>query len=186
VTLSSNGPGWYHRVPVAAVALGSNGPPMSMRPLLLWVTDKWTGYETNQEVTAMTLSSNRPGWYHLVPIAALGLWQEDRIWNYLTWRARWERHAINRGCSKDTSSNMQAGPVTEGSKKWRYLWKDEKLISSIFGRDHNLLVVSKYLCESVPLCACEVGLIGKSLLWPFTCNSPRWYHSNSRRCYDPE
>jgi hypothetical protein len=34
---------------------------MSIRPLLLWVTDKWAGYETNQEVTAMTLSSNRPG-----------------------------------------------------------------------------------------------------------------------------
>jgi hypothetical protein len=27
------------------------------------------------------------------------------------------QHAINRCCSKDTFSNMQAGPVTVGSKK---------------------------------------------------------------------
>jgi hypothetical protein len=43
------------------VALGSNRPPMSMRLLLLWVTDKWASYETNQEVTVVTLSSNGPG-----------------------------------------------------------------------------------------------------------------------------
>jgi hypothetical protein len=34
-------------VPVIAVALGSNGPRMSIHPLLLWVTNKWAGYETN-------------------------------------------------------------------------------------------------------------------------------------------
>jgi hypothetical protein len=27
------------------------------------------------------------------------------------------QHAIDRGCLKDTFSNMQAGPVTVGSKK---------------------------------------------------------------------
>jgi hypothetical protein len=27
------------------------------------------------------------------------------------------QHAIDRGCSKDTFGNMQAGPVTVGSKK---------------------------------------------------------------------
>jgi hypothetical protein len=32
-------------VPVSVVALGSNGAPMSMRSLLLGVTDKWVGYD---------------------------------------------------------------------------------------------------------------------------------------------
>jgi hypothetical protein len=59
-------------VPITAVALGSNGLPMSMRLLLLWVTDKWAGYEANREVIVVTLSSNGPGCYHLVPVAALG------------------------------------------------------------------------------------------------------------------
>jgi hypothetical protein len=45
---------------------------MSIRLLLLWVTDKWVGYETNREVTTVTLSSNGPELYHRVPVAALG------------------------------------------------------------------------------------------------------------------
>jgi hypothetical protein len=47
-------------VSVAAVALDSNGPPMSMCPLLLWVTDKWVGYETNLEVAAVPPMSMCP------------------------------------------------------------------------------------------------------------------------------
>jgi hypothetical protein len=30
------------------------------------------------------------------------------------------QHAIDQGCSKDTLGNMQAGPVTIGSKKEKY------------------------------------------------------------------
>jgi hypothetical protein len=60
VTLSSNGPGRYHRVSIAIVALSSNELTISMRLLLLWVTDKWADYETNREVTVLTLSSYGP------------------------------------------------------------------------------------------------------------------------------
>jgi hypothetical protein len=54
VTLSSN------IIWVVVVVLSSNGLTMSMNPLLLWVTDKWAGYKTNREVTAVILSSNGP------------------------------------------------------------------------------------------------------------------------------
>jgi hypothetical protein len=117
VTLSSNDPGWYHRVPVATVALGSNGPPMSMRSLLLWVTDKWVGYETNRKVATVTLCSNGSEWYQLVPVAILSHWQDGWIWNYLTWQVRCKRHTINRGCWKDMFGNMQAVLITVGSNK---------------------------------------------------------------------
>jgi hypothetical protein len=43
VALGSNDPGC---VPIAAVAPSSNGPTMSMRLLLCWVTDKRADYET--------------------------------------------------------------------------------------------------------------------------------------------
>jgi hypothetical protein len=46
VALGSNGPGWYNRVPVAVVALSSNGSTLSMRLLLLCVTDKRVEYDT--------------------------------------------------------------------------------------------------------------------------------------------
>jgi hypothetical protein len=163
------------------MAQGSITTHMSMRPLLLWATDKWTSYETNREVTVVTISRNGLGWYHLVPISALGHGQEGWIWYYLTWRARWKIYAIDWGCSKDTfgSSRIQ-------KRKWQHPWKDEKLISSIRGRHHTLLVVSKYLCGSVPVCVSEVGLIGRSLLWPFSSNGPRWYHPNGHHCCGPE
>jgi hypothetical protein len=51
------------------------------------------------------------------------------------------QHAIDRGCSKNMFSNMQADPVTVGSKKKKrqHTQIHEKLISSIHGLCLNLL-----------------------------------------------